>query len=62
MPTLSLSLHPDSRSPVTRIEVETAREASGLVRLVYHVFGALERVAIPRPASPSRTDARYPLR
>jgi hypothetical protein len=56
---LSLSLHRDSRSPVTRIEVETARDASGLLRLTYHVFGALDQVAIPQTTPAARTDGLW---
>jgi hypothetical protein len=53
---LPLNLHPDSRSPVKRIEVEFRREASGLLRLTYHVFGALDQVKIPATQPPDRTD------
>jgi hypothetical protein len=59
VPILSLSPHPDGRSPVTRIEVETAREAPGLLRLTFHLFGVLDRVAIPQAEPPSRTDGLW---
>ncbi|WP_240320709.1 DOMON-like domain-containing protein [Sphingomonas crusticola] len=52
----SLSLHPDSRSPVESIEIAVLRDASGPLLLTYHLFGALNRVIFP-PARPSlRTD------
>ena len=56
---LLLNPHPDSRSPVTWIEVEVARESPDLLRLTYHVFGTLARIAIPQAQPPSRTDGLW---
>jgi len=56
VPTLSLRPHPDSPSPVTRVEVELARTAPDALRLAYAIFGDLDAVRYPTAAPPLRTD------
>lgn len=56
MPKLSLSLHPDSRSPVTRIEVDVARLAPDLLNLTYSIFGELGLASFPPAQACDRTD------
>ncbi|HMI20877.1 MAG TPA: DOMON-like domain-containing protein [Sphingomonas sp.] len=48
--------HPDSPSPVTRIEVEMLREAPDLLTLIYSIFGDLEGVSFPPAQASARTD------
>ena len=54
MSNLSLRLHPNSSSPVTRIEADVARIEPNMLFITYWVFGDLARVAVP----PTRTAAR----
>jgi hypothetical protein len=56
MTKLSLNLHPDSRSPVTRIEVDVARIAPDLLGLTYSIFGDLDRASFPQAQASARTD------
>ncbi|HWI87404.1 MAG TPA: DOMON-like domain-containing protein [Sphingomonas sp.] len=56
MPNLSLSLHPDSRSPVTWIEVDVARIAPHLLGLTYSISGDLDHIAFPSTRMSARTD------
>jgi hypothetical protein len=53
---LSLKLHPDSRSPVTGINVELARVAPDLLRLAYSISGDLDRLTFPPTQASVRAD------
>lgn len=49
--------HPDSpASPVSAISVTAAREAPGLLRLVFSARGDMAAVTLPPPEAPERTD------
>ncbi len=57
---LALKLHPDSRcDAVTRIEIEAARPAAGLLRLRYLVTGDPAGLVLPPPAEPARADGLW---
>ena len=58
MPKLLLQAHPDSASPVTRIEVELTRIGDRL-NLSYSIFGNLDEVAIPPARTAARTDGLW---
>ncbi len=52
-----LKRHPDSRpGAVTGIEVEVGRPHGNQLRLRYAVSGAIDKVLVPAPADPERTD------
>jgi hypothetical protein len=57
--TLSLRPHPDSSSPVTRIEVGVTRKASHVLDFTYSIFGALDRVSFPPAQTSSRADGLW---
>ena len=59
MPNLSLSLHPDSPSPVARIEVDLAWIAPDLLGLTYSIFGDLTQIAFPPRRTSARVDALW---
>ena len=59
MPKLMLRNHPDSPSPVERIEVGVVRTAPNMLRLTYSVFGGLDEVAIPPARPAARTDGLW---
>jgi len=58
VPKLLLHVHPDSSSPVTRIEVELARTHDMLV-LTYSILGDLTGLSIPPASAPVRTDGLW---
>ncbi len=54
---LALAPHPGlPLATIQRIEVEVARPAPGRLRLSYTVFGDIDRLLLPTPAAPVRTD------
>jgi len=53
-----LHAHPDSPSPVARIEVELARTGDRL-SLTYSIFGDLDEVSIPSPLGAARADGLW---
>jgi len=56
VPKLLLRPHPDSPSPVTRIEVEMLRDAPDMLTLTYSISGDLDDVSVPPAQMSARTD------